>query len=978
MRRNLRLPHKLLLAPLAILLALVATNLAWAQTDVTTSRIVGVVTDNEGGLLPGATVEARSNETSYTVRAVTDSRGMYRLFNLPTGTYAVTASLQGFATATRADVRLVLGSAPSVDFALQLASVAENITVTGEVPLVEATNTTAGTTILTEQLASLPINGRDFENMVYAAPETRKETERGYISMSGQRGINTNVSVDGVDNNNAFFGGTTGDAEGRAPLAMSKESIKELEVVTNGASAEFGRSGGGFVNIITKSGTNSYHGSAFYYSQPQSLLSDPPKPLKMNDQKKAQYGYSLGGPILKEKLFFFTSYDQQAQDETVPIDPKIIDADIFAKYPVLSSTPEYVRTTDGRVIFGRLDYYASTAHRFMARVNYADYNGMNGTSNQPTRAASYNGLEKEYARTYVASYSGMFGANALNDLNLQKVIEDTPRQDKGLHLPSVQVRNWGNYGEVEFLPINPTTTDRQRIADTFTYMLGEHVAKGGFEYNDTSVNQVFKGNWRGVYIFNNKADLLAGKWVEYRQFGGLGGLTANEAGQSNFSQKELAFFAQDQWYITSTLSVTGGVRWEKLDNPDYPTLNPNDRNADGSFKLTSHIPDMNNQWSPRVGATWSPAKNTVFRFTAGRFWSRTPAILWAQPRTSNGVRGTQYIITTASGVQPTNPLSPPWGSTWTPDGGFAYIDFANVPNPTKPGVFTVDPNFENPYTDRYTLQFERELLANTSLSLTATYAKAEQLERLTDINLQYDCTDGTVGLNCTPKTGANGLPLYSTTRPYAYYGRVNMYVSDARSEYKAFTAALQRRFVERLFGLFSMSYSQDKDNDSNERNYSGLQAEDKRDIEENWGYSARDQKWKLSAVGTWNTPWWGITFSGVARYASGQPYNITTGSDDNKDGDNGTDRPTIAGNHYERNSARQPRVWGLDLRLMKSIKLGPGDLAGVVECFNCTDEADYRVTSTTWGTGQTPRADFGTKSYVGTPRTIQLALRFDF
>ncbi|MEP0774405.1 MAG: TonB-dependent receptor [Acidobacteriota bacterium] len=967
--------RRLLTFSMAAVLALLVAMPSAAQTDVTTSRISGTVRDQDGGALPGATVEATNQETGLVLRAVTDANGSFRIFNMPTGVYTVSASLPGFKTSTRSDVRLVLGSAPTVDFILQIEGFAEAITVTSEAPLVEVTNTVTGTTVLTEQIASLPVSGRDFENLVYLTPESRKESQRGYISLSGQRGIATNVTIDGVDNNNAFFGGTTGDAEGRAPLAISQEVIKEFSVITNGAPAEFGRSGGGFVNVITKSGTNQFRGSVFYYNQPQSLVADPPVG-QLNDQKKAQYGFSLGGPFIKDRLFFFTAFDNQKQDETVVINPIVLDAEVFAKYPVLRTDPEYVRTNDGRVAFGRLDYFATPSHRFMARINYSDYEGVNGTSASPTRAESYNGIETMWSRSTVVSYSGVFG-NLINDLNLQYAQEDIPRRDKGLNLPDIQVRNLGNYGEVSFLPIDPTQTERKTIGDTLTYMLGNHVLKGGFEYNDTNVNQVFKGNWRGVYIFNSKADFLAGRWSEYRQFGGLGGLTADEAGRSAFGQKELAFFVQDQWYLSPRVTASLGLRWESLDNPDFGILNPNDRNPDGSFKLTGRIPDDKKQWSPRLGITYQAFDKSVFRFTAGRFFARTPALLWAQTNTSNGYRGTQYLIRAGSSG-PTDPLSPPWGATWDPQRGFRYIDFSRLTTIPAPGVFTVDPNFRNSYTDRVTLEFDYELFANTVLSLAATYAESKYLQRLTDFNLQYQCADGTVGLNCTPAKAANGMPRYASARPYPYYGRINMYMTDARAEYQALTMLLQRRFVERFFGFLSVTYSKDKDTDSNERNFSGLFVEDKRDIENNWGYSDRDQRWKISANGTWNTPWWGIAFSGLFRYATGQPYTAFVGSDLNNDGDSGTDRPTVGGVHFARNSFRQPNYWGLDLRLQKKFELGPGGLAVIAECFNCTDREDWRVTSTTWGTAETPRSDFGNKSYVGTPRTFQLALRYDF
>ncbi|BCW92219.1 MAG: membrane protein [Thermoanaerobaculum sp.] len=960
----------LLLRSVALALLLFSAAAAWAQTDVTMARITGTVKDEQGQPLPGALVEAKNQETGLMARAVADANGFYRLLNLPPGVYTLTASLSGFATLEKSDVRLVLGSAPTVDFTLPAATTAETVTVTAETPLVEVTNTTVGATILNEQIKSLPLNGRDFTSLVYLTPETRRESQRGYISISGQRGINTNVTVDGVDYNNAFFGGQYGTAEGRAPLAISQESIKEFAVITNGASAEFGRSGGGFVNVITKSGTNDYHGSAFYYWQPQDLASDPPVGEKL-DQEKKQFGGSFGGAFVKDKLFFFTSYDQQDQSLTIPIDPRVLDADIFAKYPVLASPPQYVQTRDGRVLFTRFDFFASPQHRFMARMNYGDYEGINGTSTSPTRTESYNGIEGMFSRSYVASYSGTWSDNLLNDFNFQYVLEDTPRRDKGLGLPDIQVRGIGNYGEVSFLPIT-STADRTTIFDTVTYMWQDHVFKGGFEYNDTSIDQIFKGNWRGVFIFNNKADFLAGKWSEYRQFGGLQGLTADEAGRSNFGQKEYAAFLQDQWFLSPQLTLTLGLRWERLDNPDFPILNLREQNPDGTYKLNGKIPDEDNQWSPRIGVSWAPAPKTAVRFSAGRFWSRTPALLWAQTNTSNGLKGTQYLIFAQRDNRgnvigpPTDPLAPGWGSAWNPQ-GVERVDFSSIPIPRGVGVFTVDPNFRNPYTDRVTLEFERELFANTAASLSITYAESKQLERLTDANLRYDGT-----------TSANGLPHYDRNRPNPAYGRVTVYTSDARSKYWGISLLLQRRFVERFFGMLSVTWSEDKDNDSNERNFAGLFAEDKNNLDLNWGWSDRDQRWKIAANGTWNTPWWGISLSGLFRFATGQPYTAFAGADLNGDQDSGTDRPTVGGKHFPRNSFRQPDTWSLDLRLQKTFDIKGFKLAAIAECFNCTDREEYTVTNTIWGTGETPRSTFGAKSYTGTPRTIQLAIRLDF
>jgi len=956
-------------------------GVAFAQTDVTTSRVAGVVSDQSGAPLPGVTVEAKNQDTGFASNTVSGADGAYRLVNLPTGNYTMQASLEGFNTVSRQNVVLRLGGSPTVNFTMQLSSVSETITVTSAAPLVEVTNTAASTTISTEEIKDLPLNGRNFVDLVYLTPESRKERERGNIAISGQRGINTNVTVDGVDYNNSFFGGTAGTAEGRAPLSISQESVKEFTVITNGASVEFGRSAGGFVNVITKSGTNHIKGSAFYYTQPQSLISDFADGRQPADQKKQQYGASLGGSIIKDKLFYFASYDQQKQNLTNPINVQVLDAEIFAKYPVLLSTDDFVQTNDGRVIFGRADFQATPQHRFMARGNYTTYDGDHGTSGATNRSSLTNGVEGLDSRTYVASWSGTFGGSLLNDLNYTFADEFTPREPVpgSENLPEIIMGTTTTYGGVSFLPIT-STVQRMAVADTVSFLWKNHVMKAGFDYNDTSVEQIFKGNWRGVFQFTGtfaqaKAKLLAGKWDQYRQFGGLGGLTADQAGGVSFGQKETAAFLQDQWYLRPNLTVTAGVRWEKLDNPDQPVLNPNDRNANGTFKLNGQIPDVDNQFSPRLGVSWSPWSRTVVRGTVGRYWSRTPALLWAQLFSSNGVRGTQYIINANATTGPTDPLSPAWGATWSPV-GVERIDFTKLTTIATPGVFAVDPNFTNPRTDRFTIGGEQEFWHETAVGLDYTYAETDHLERLTDINIAYQRdASGNIVL------GANGMPRFSSTRPNTAYGRVTTYVSDASSEYWALTATARRRFAAGLRAYANVTYSQDKDNDSNERNFSGIQAEDVLDLQGSmWGYSERDQRWRSNLTFIWDTPWWGIGLSGSYTYTTGQAYSARYGSDANNDGNN-VDRPTIAGEHLERNSFRQPDFSTVSLRLGKSFNLGPGALTVFGECFNCADSANRTISASnqTWGTGQTPVATFGVLDQVTTnPRTIQLAVRYDF
>jgi hypothetical protein len=956
----------------AIVAALAFAPVLKAQTDVTTSRISGTVKDMDGSALPGVTVEGKNQGTGLSVSAVTRADGFYQLINLPTGLYTLTATISGFKTANRNDVRVDLGKVPTVDFRMQLSSVAESVTVSSTAPAVEVTNTSASTTIQTEQLKALPVNGRNFQDLVLLTPETRRDPEnRGTVLVSGQRGINTNTTVDGLDYDNGFFGGSFGSAEGRAPLSISQESVKEFTVIRNGGSVEFGPSGGGVINVITKNGTNDLHGSGFYYTQPHSTVARLSNGLEAPDQSKKQYGGSAGGPIMRDHLFFFVSYDQQKQSVGIPVNSVLLDPDIAARYPTLSSDPTYIQTQDGRVMFGRLDYQLSGSQRLMGRVNYTQYDGSHGTSSSQSQTSNHNGLEGLQSHSYVGSWSSQWSSSFLNDLNGQYIVEQIPRTEVGLSQPEIRYGSF-SLGSTSFLPTT-ATPKRDSVGDTATYLSGNHVVKGGVEYNETSIAQVFKGNWRGVYVFdgNNKANLLAGKWSQFFQFGGLNGLSADQAGTASFAQKELAFFAQDQWFITPKLTVTAGVRYERLNNPNHPILHPNHVLPSGAYALDTQIPDQNNKWSPRAGFTFAPDSKTAIRLSAGRFWARTPGILFSQLITSNGVLATQYTINAggnaANRTAPTDPLSPGWGPNFDPN-GVAPINFQAVPTPTGLGVFTSSPNYKDPVTDRVTLGVDREVLVSTVVGIEGTYAKAKNLERLNDPNLVYDGSFSAV----------NGQPRYSTVRPDPFYGRISTYTTDARSKYEAVTMNVTHRFTKDLQFFLAATWSEDKDNDSNERNFAGAQAEDLHNIDGSYSWANRDQRWRVGVNANWNTPWYGIGLSGTYRWSTGSPYTAVTGVDENRDGFF-NDRPTINGVHFARNSFRQPKFSQVDFRLAKTFTVGPVGLTALAECFNCTNNKNPFVTNFTWGTGQTPNSTFGVANGVNTlPRTLQFAGRVDF
>ena len=988
---RLRPRSGLTLALVAIAAFLFTSIPALAQVDVTTGRISGIVADETGVALPGASVEAKNKDTGLTLVAVSDGRGVYRIVSVPVGTYAVTASLQGFGKQSDAHVVITLGSAPTVDFKLRLATKAESMTVTATEATIETTQTASQTTIDNNAIKSLPINGRNFTDFVLLAPNAQRETQRGNIAIGGQRGINTSVTLDGVDYNDSFFGGSSGDgsAEGRAPFTMSQESVREFQVIQNGASVEFGRSGGGFVNVITKSGNNDFHGSAFYYNRPQSTTAKFANGTDPRAQKTQQFGASIGGPIIHDRLFFFGAWDQQLQSTTIPITNALVtDPAIAARYPQLGQTDtNYVQEQNGKVFFGRLDFQVSDQQRVYGRMNYATYDGPNGTSSSQTQTTSHNGLEGLKTTSLVGSWNSIFSQSTINDFNIQYAMNDIPRADKGLGLPEIQLTGQATFGEVAFLPI-VATDNRLSIGDTGTFLFGAHAVKLGADYNKTGMDQIFKGNWRGVFVFNyanadlEKAALLAGKWTQYREFVGLNGNNVDQAGRFNADQKELAFFVQDQWYVTPKLTLTAGLRYERLDNPNDPILDAAKVLVPGAknVKPDAQIPDANNQWSPRVSLAWSPEKDakSVLRLSVGRYWSRTPEILFSQLYQNNGLAGATYQVNANAAGPTAGAPAPGWGPAFDPT---RIQQLGTLPAGTNLGalgVFTIASDFKNPHTDKISVGAEREFFG-IAWGIDATWAKGYNLERMNDANLAP-----APAANCPALDPNSGVACYGASPTSAAQNRINtsygflkVYTSDGRSDYKAATLSFRKNFAAgfRFFG--SVTRASDYDTDSNERNYAGFTLWDVNNPELNWAPSDRDIRWRAAANASYDRQFGSInTFSSVLfTYQTGRPFSAFI-SDANKDA-NFTDRATIDGVVTSRNQFRQPDFYTVDVRLGAGYKVGPGTLAVFVDIFNLTNTGNRTTSLTNYpGSGS---STFGTlNGFTTTPRTLQFSGRYDF
>src|ERR1700757_2451767 len=300
---------KLLCACFVLALGSCFASTAWGQAQITSGTVQGDVLDEKGGSVAGATVEAKNLDTNFVQTDTTNTDGHFAFLSLAPGRYTLTFSKTGFATIVQKNVNLTVGQTITLPVTMKVSSVAQQIVVS-EVPIVEVTKTESSSTLDEISVATTPVLGRKFEDLLTLTPgvSITQGPDGDEINFAGQRGIFNNVSLDGGDYNNGFFGEQGGGQ--RAAIDITLDAVAEFQVIASGASAEFGRTAGGVVNVITKSGTNDVHGSLFHYQRLEALSSSTSDGKPLQDFRREQSGVSVGGPIVKDRAFFCGTFEQ--------------------------------------------------------------------------------------------------------------------------------------------------------------------------------------------------------------------------------------------------------------------------------------------------------------------------------------------------------------------------------------------------------------------------------------------------------------------------------------------------------------------------------------------------------------------------------------------------------------------------------------------------------------------------------------------
>lgn len=927
-----------------------------AQSGAATGTLRGGVRDaNEGGRLPGVRVVATELRTGYVRSQVTTADGTYQFRLLTPGLYSVRAEQPGYAPFEGREVPVRLGSDTALWIELRLLSVADEVVVRSSAQGIEVERTSLVDTVDSGQLETVPLNGRNFRDLVLLSPQV-VQTGRGTFGGGGHENSMSSFNIDGADANSQFFGDQRGGAG--AAFTHSQEAIQEFQVLRSSYNVRFGGASGPIVNVVTRTGENVFAGGAHFFYQDDSLVATDALGNESSAFDRRQAGARLGGPFRRDVAHFFVAFDSQRRADDFPRAPTGLDPDIRplfdARLPEIGLDPiteyDYVTTSDTDVLTLRFDWSMSERHRLSVQDSWLQQAGENATWGGFTVVGlSSNGSVGSSFNSAVASLASVLGSSTFNEVSLQFSGERRLQGANTTALPWTIIGSFdtllGQFGAVP----NVTDEDRLELQDHVTLQRLGHTVRAGFDAATLEFRNVFCLFCGGRYIFPTYESFIGGSPVVYTQ------AFSPVDGQIRYRSRLLSLYAGDQWQVSPTLTPELGLRLQHQENPTPAIVNPLE-------PRTGFIPD-DTDLAPRFGFAWDVRGNgrAVLRGGVGLFHNWTPSLLSASVLGGNGIN-----VKTIQ-LYSDHPLMPRYPDRLPPE-------FVALPGlPSDINLFA--PDFENPETVRTSLGYERELRGGFRVGAEAIYSKSRYRERLWDVNLDP-----------TPIGYApDGRPIYggSQARLDPAFGQKNQFTSDARAEYFATTLTFVKRFGGRFAVQVHYSYSESRDHDSVEFDQITIAPEDHYNLDQDWGPFASDIRHRVILSGSYTAPL-GFTLSFFGRYRSAVPLNPLAASEDlNNDGfyldRPGPDPRLGLDRHLGRNSFRQADWWHLDLRLGKVFRVaGSQELELLIEAFNVTNaetlvsfDGDYTRSGEINENFLQPQQDF-------IPRSFQLGLRYRF
>ncbi|MGD0269184.1 MAG: carboxypeptidase regulatory-like domain-containing protein [Candidatus Sulfotelmatobacter sp.] len=1090
-------PSAYCLALCAVLVVLANCVLLPAQNLVLTGALSGRVTDKSGAVVPGASVVVRNLGTGVTQSSEANHAGLYRFPALMPGTYSITASIKGFRD-VQALVRVQVGNTTVQDIKLQVGASTDTVRVSGTTPLLRPEESSASTVIDRSLIEELPLNGRKYTNFMVLTPNTSYDGDTGLVSVAGQQGgedsgyANGNGSnaftVDGSNATNSYFADIVG--RNRIPYLYGEEAIQEFQVAVSPYTAVYG-GGAGFVNAVTRSGGNAFHGSTFYYNRNSATGANDaldnaagnPKP----EDALQQFGAGVGGPIRQDRLWFFVDYEQQLRNNPIPVinsalspNPSNLatlfsapggfniapgtqlpapngslpvpnidtDADVTAGpgdplYPLylqqVSNTINALNSNLGLkarkgndwVITPRLDYQASPHDSLFLSLNLNRFNSPGGVILDPT-VGNYGTqtLANAYVHTFQASvgWTHAFSSTLLNEFHVSTSQDNeisTPTGTAG-NTPTIVLDSPSAFilGNAPF-SVGRVFERQYSVADRVDYVMGKHTLQLGFDFNrawDADTNDggadpneaIDFGSPLGLYEFPSLEAFALGEYINFSQ----------AAGNPTFSfaVPYYGFYVQDTYRALPNLTLEMGLR-EDFQVYPQPAENP-------AFPLTGQYPNQFLRLAPRFGFAWQPASKTVVRGGFGMFYTNMNGLNYRNAVVSNGLLSQQSEANASYTSGAPNQQAPTFPNILPSDSPLFSA---------SPDISLVAPQFRVPYIMQASLQIEREIFENTTLSIGTMFNHGVHIISGSAYDVNLEPLQGTTTyVVCPPSTAATAqscsgqtivLPnmdsgLLTDGLINSQLGQIQELISPAQNYYNSFFVQLQRRMSRGLSlqvaYTFAKSMMLDGMDFNNQFDFSNTHAPSLLDQRHRITFAGvyRPGLEKLTSSDAGRKVLSGWTLSSVMEFSSGRPYAGLLAPASSGDNLNDTafnqDTANTAGGingagptpGIGLNSFYGPWLERIDVGLARNFRIREGkQLQLQAQAFNLFNHANYYVQNgdginqlqynpvgSNCGDGATlnqtcylvPNSgtgNFGTLQEIspnGLPRVLQFSARFAF
>jgi outer membrane receptor protein involved in Fe transport len=923
-------------------------SVAFAQQTVDVGSVSGRVIDGSGSAVPGALVTATHLDTSIRATATTDGDGRFRFSYLRIGAYEILVSLSGFQDNTQR-LTLSAGSAHQLPITLAVAAISTEVMVVAETPLVESARSQITATIDTPEVEALPMNGRNFLDLAVLVPgvaptniaSTQLFPETSAVpgislSVGAQRNLSNNFVVDGLSAND--------DAAGLSGITYGVDAIEQFQVITSGAQAELGRALGGYVNVVTRSGTNSFNGTVYDFIRDDALNANNALSGTKLPMSQSQYGGSVGGPLARNRTFYFGNVEQRRLDQTGLVtisEPNvaIVNARLDAVgYPgPRISTGIYPNPVNSTNVLAKVEHQLGPRGQLSVRYSLYDVTATNsrgaGGLSAPTASSNLDNLDQSIAfgNTLILSPRTVLESRAQfasGDLKAP------PSEPIG---PAVSIAGVAQFGTSSSSPTGRLNKMFQ-VVSNLSHDRGAHTIRAGvdFLYNDDLIT--FPRTVRGSYTFSSLTNFLAGV---YNNAGFAQTFGITEIAQTN---PNVGFYVQDEWKATPDLTLNAGVRY---DLQYLDTINTDTDNL-----------------SPRVGFAWTlgESRRSVVRGSAGIFYDRVPLralanALMSAGNTTDATSLQQWVVS----MSPTQAGAPV----------FPNILQTPIPLVTLPNLTTMDPDLQNASSRQASVELERQIANRTTASIGYQYVDGSGLLMTVNQNVPTCVASGT----------NNGC------RPISTYANNSQYSAAGSSTYHGLHVSLSQHTVR--WGQYRVSYTLSKAMDDVGQFFFSSPI-DPTDISKDWSRSDNDQRHRLvvnGAVQTSSDPaetFWehlshDFQFSAMLQAYSAPPYNITSGVTTIQ----GTaGRPIVDGEFIDRNAGVGTAFFMLNARVSRTFRFGSKvRMELMVEGFNLTDRANVVTRNTNFGSGAyptNPSPSYGQITAVGDPRSFQFGGRLRF